>query len=72
MSDGHDGKPSVFSRRRAARVALTAVVGTAATVLAAHEAKAGYGACSGGCPCPQFQGNQQLCGNCGHNYTRHW
>lgn len=35
--------------------------------------KAGYGRCSvSGCPCPEFSGSQQLCGNCGHNYSLHW
>jgi hypothetical protein len=35
--------------------------------------KAGYGRCSvNGCPCPGFAGNQQLCENCGHNYSMHW
>ena len=35
--------------------------------------RAGYGRCSvNGCPCPGFAGNQQLCENCGHNYSMHW
>ena len=31
----------------------------------------GYGQCSQ-CRCPGYQGNQQVCGNCGHNYGAHW
>lgn len=73
MSDGNDDKPALFSRRRAAKATLTVVVGTAAAVLAASEAKAGYGACSvSGCYCRGFMGNQDLCANCGHQYGMHW
>jgi hypothetical protein len=33
----------------------------------------GYGACSiSGCACPAFMGSEQLCANCGHNYSYHW
>jgi len=38
-----------------------------------HEAHAGWGRCSiSGCNCPAYQGNADLCGNCGHNYASHW
>jgi len=66
-----------MSRRRAARYAGNLLLGAGATVLALFSmggrAKAGYGACSiSGCPCQKFQGQQDLCGNCGHKYTDHW
>jgi hypothetical protein len=35
----------------------------------------GAGACSvSGCPCKAFQSSygNDLCGNCGHQYTAHW
>jgi hypothetical protein len=33
----------------------------------------GYGACSSsGCNCKSYEGNGATCGNCGHNYDRHW
>jgi hypothetical protein len=66
------------------RGALTALFASAIVVPAAAKAalKAesvnldhpqGYGACStSGCPCRGYTGNQQLCTNCGHNYTQHW
>ena len=32
----------------------------------------GYGNCThNGCICPAFDGNGELCGNCGHNYSYH-
>ena len=32
----------------------------------------GYGNCThNGCICPAFDGNGELCGNCGHNYSFH-
>lgn len=34
--------------------------------------RAGYGACYvNGCLCKSFMGSDQLCGNCGHNYSFH-
>ena len=36
-----------------------------------HDVRNGYGACSK-CNCPGFEGSQDTCGNCGHNYTTHW
>jgi hypothetical protein len=33
----------------------------------------GYGACSiSGCPCQSYMGQDNLCQNCGHQYTAHW
>jgi hypothetical protein len=32
---------------------------------------AGYGRCSQ-CNCPAYAGQQETCGNCGHNYAAHW
>jgi hypothetical protein len=38
----------------------------------ATEVQAGYGTCTvTGCDCPAFMGQDQLCGNCGHNYEMH-
>jgi hypothetical protein len=31
----------------------------------------GYGACSR-CACKAFDGNGQVCENCGHKYADHW
>jgi hypothetical protein len=36
------------------------------------DVQAGYGNCTvSGCECPAFMGEDQLCGNCGHNYEFH-
>jgi hypothetical protein len=36
-------------------------------------AHAGYGACSvSGCHCQAYQGQDNTCVNCGHNYSMHW
>lgn len=77
---GHDhcnhdqGEP--ISRRNAAKHALGILVAAGAAVLglmaSTGKAKAGYGACTiNGCPCLGFQGNGEVCTNCGHLYTWH-
>jgi hypothetical protein len=36
-------------------------------------ARCGYAACSSsGCNCQKYEGSADTCGNCGHNYQRHW
>ena len=73
MPDDTQPDTAWFTRRRAAKATFTAVVGTAAALLATSEARAGYGACSAsGCPCRGYMGNQDLCQNCGHQYSMHW
>ena len=71
MSDGDNGRKSLFTRRAAAKATFKVVVGTAAAVLAAAKAEAGYGRCSK-CNCPAYEGNGNICDNCGHNYKAHW
>ena len=59
-----------LSRRSGARYALSAVLAALASLIPG-KAQAGYGACSK-CNCPQYEGNQNQCGNCGHAYAAHW
>ena len=59
-----------LSRRSGARYALAAGLAALAS-LVPRKAQAGYGACSK-CNYPQYEGNQNQCGNCGHAYAAHW
>jgi hypothetical protein len=37
------------------------------------KTRCGYGACAvSGCNCRAYEGRDNTCGNCGHNYERHW
>lgn len=37
------------------------------------KTQCGYGACSvSGCNFRTYEGRDNTCGNCGHNYERHW
>lgn len=71
MSEHDNHTAKLFSRRKMTRASLTIVVGTAAAVMAAGTARAGYGPCSKD-NCPAYQGSADLCGNCGHHYRDHW
>jgi hypothetical protein len=67
-SNQHDEQPS---RRAAAKYFLGVALAAVAAVIPTRKARAGYGRCAN-CNCPQFAGNQALCGNCGHRYEDHW
>jgi hypothetical protein len=36
-----------------------------------NSVQCGYGRC-GQCGCKAFQGSQDMCENCGHNFGAHW
>jgi hypothetical protein len=36
-----------------------------------YHVTCGYGQCSK-CACQAYEGNDQVCGNCGHNYQAHY
>jgi len=59
------------SRRKSLNYVLFAGVAMLASIIPGRAAKAGWGHCDQ-CNCPQFRGNQELCGNCGHQYGDHW
>jgi hypothetical protein len=63
---------SATPTRRAAVTKLTVGLGlSAAAILAPQAAFAtGYGRCDK-CNCCHFEGTQNQCSNCGHNYTDH-
>ena len=53
--------------------AFFVILSVASVFIPRHEAHAGWGRCGiSGCNCPAYQGNADLCGNCGHNYASHW
>jgi hypothetical protein len=61
-----------MSRRSAMSYLFVAAAGIAtAGMLMPRRAEAGYGRCSQ-CNCPAYQGQQNTCENCGHNYGAHW
>jgi hypothetical protein len=63
-----------ITRRKGARALLTATLatltGTATLMATSSKAHAGMGYCWK-CKCQAYQGNQNVCDNCGHNYTDH-
>lgn len=62
-----------LSRRKGSKYLISAALAALAPILAGKQAKAGWRACSvSGCPCQEFTGNQNLCQNCGHQYSQHW
>ena len=70
---------SLKIKRWAGQAALTfglaGIVGTGATQLFAGDHGLvrflGYGRCSS-CDCKAFEGSDNYCDNCGHNYSRHY
>jgi len=62
---------AAVTRRVGARYLLSAALAAAASLIASTRARAGYGKCSK-CNCPAYEGNQNVCDNCGHNYSAHW
>lgn len=41
------------------------------TIDKTEEIRMGPNNCSE-CGCPKFEGNGDICDNCGHNYGKHW
>ena len=49
-----------------------ATLAALATLTVSQKAHAGWGYCTvSGCGCKAFMGTQDLCTNCGHNYSLH-
>ena len=60
-----------LTRRTAAKYSFYALLTALAAAMPYGKAHAGAGRCSK-CNCPEYSGNQALCGNCGHRYEDHW
>jgi ribosomal protein L32 len=62
-----------LSRRKGAKFLMSAALAALTSAFAGKQAKAGWRSCSvSGCPCQQFTGYENLCQNCGHQYSEHW
>jgi hypothetical protein len=73
MTDDRKAVPK-FSRRRALSLSWKAAAAGIFACIEAEPARAGYGQCSL-CACQGFTAdyrNNNVCGNCGHNYQAHW
>jgi uncharacterized paraquat-inducible protein A len=71
MCDHDHSHDTKLTRRTAAKYSLYALLAALAAAIPGKQANAGYGRCSK-CNCPEYSGNQALCGNCGHRYEDHW
>jgi hypothetical protein len=71
---GHDHQQREEPSRRTVMKYLVGLsLAALASVLAPGIVKAGNGRCGvSGCNCPAFAGTQNLCGNCGHQWSDHW
>jgi hypothetical protein len=64
------GATDIGRRKAVTYLALGLGLGAAA-VLAPKRAEAGYGRCYK-CSCCTYEGQQNQCANCGHNYEDHY
>lgn len=71
-SDSPLASTAGMGRRKAVTYLAVGLGLAVAGILKPRRAEADYGRCfNSGCGCCAFQGTNNLCGNCGHQYSDH-